>query len=357
MTNGHGRLVLIVDTDQRFVDDARPLLAAHRVLTARDVGEAREIVLGGRIDLVLLGPAFGSVVAVSEARILVDADPSLQIALAADVVTNRLLKAALKGRFVDVLDLPLNERDLDDVLRNLPSPAAQPTELAFVVEPVRPAPLARAAVAADVEVPESEAVLSAPEGPTEDVAPASEVPDAVSDASIAPVPASEPVSVSTPTMVWFEAEPVAATEVDEIAPAALIEETSPEPQSTESVAAVSDSALAYEDISPTWPPEDTELSALVEDTELPGLVEDTELPGLVEDTELPGLEAPTVEAPLPGDPSVLPEVPEASEQFVPMPPSIPDLLDQVLPSPASVSPPLARIPQEEAPPAHHSARS
>jgi len=127
MTNGHGRLVLIVDTDQRFVDDARPLLAAHRVLTARDVGEAREIVLGGRIDLVLLGPAFGSVVAVSEARILVDADPSLQIALAADVVTNRLLKAALKGRFVDVLDLPLNERDLDDVLRNLPSPAAQPT--------------------------------------------------------------------------------------------------------------------------------------------------------------------------------------------------------------------------------------
>ena len=89
MTNGQGRLVLIVDTDQRFVDDARPLLAAHRVLAARDVGEAREIVLGGRIDLVLLGPAFGSTVAVSQARTLVDADPSLQVALAADVVTNR----------------------------------------------------------------------------------------------------------------------------------------------------------------------------------------------------------------------------------------------------------------------------
>jgi len=259
MTNDQGRLVLVVDTDQRFVDDARPLLAAHRVVAARDVDEAREIVLGGRVDLVLLGPAFGNDVAVSQARVLLDADPSLQVALVADIVTNRLLKAALKLGLVDVLDVPLSEHDLDEVLRNLTPPPAQPTELAFVVEPARPAPSTTAAVAADVDVPESEAVVSASNGPTEDVAPTSEVPDAVPDALIATVPASESISVSTPTEVWFEVEPVAVTEVMEMAPSALVEDASPEPQSTEPVAAVIDSALAYEDMPSTWPLEDADL--------------------------------------------------------------------------------------------------
>ena len=107
MTNDQSRLVLVVDSDQRFIDDARPLFAAHRILSGRDLDEAREIVLGGRVDLVLLGPAFGSDVAIGQARGLLELVPGLQMALAADVVTNRPLKAALKGGLVDVLATPL----------------------------------------------------------------------------------------------------------------------------------------------------------------------------------------------------------------------------------------------------------
>jgi len=123
MTNDPSRLVLIVDSDHRFIDDARPLFAAHRVLTGRDLDEAREIVSGGRVDLVLLGPAFASDVALGQARGLLDMAPGLEMALVADVVTNRLLKAALKGGLIDVLEAPLGERDVAELIQQLPTPA------------------------------------------------------------------------------------------------------------------------------------------------------------------------------------------------------------------------------------------
>jgi len=281
MINDHGKLVLVVDTDQRFIDDARPLLAGHRVVAARDVEEATEIVLGGRVDLVLLGPAFGSDIAISQTRMLIDADSSLQIALAADVVTNRLLKAALKGGFMDVLDIPISARDLDDMLRNLTPRQLQPSELTFVVEP---AP-------------------SVPERATEDVAPDSEI------QAVAPMPdaqtpeqvPAEPVSESTPAEVSFVTEPAEVSRplAPRVAP--------------------------YVDIPPAWPAEEASAAEVQPSGSSEPLPIATAPPVVPEDDEQ---FAPT---PLP--------ISEVLDQVLPPPPSPPPTVPlkvPVTPTPAPV---------------------
>jgi len=184
MTNDPSRLVLVVDSDQRFIDDARPLFAAHRVLTGRDLDEAREIVSGGRVDLVLLGPAFASDVALGQARGLLEMGPGLQMALAAEVVTNRLLKAALKGGLIDVLEAPLGEREVAELIQRLPAPAPI-IDVVVEAPPVtgQPAPI-----------------------PVQAVFQGQETASPLSLETVAPRTTESPASVSTPTEVTFVAQ-------------------------------------------------------------------------------------------------------------------------------------------------------
>ena len=110
------RLVLLVETDSSFLEAARVLFAGHRTLTAGDLDEAFEIVLGGRVDLVLLGPTFASDAAIAAAAALTEADPVVSVVLAAGIVTNRLLKSALRASFSDVVDVPLTARSVEELL-------------------------------------------------------------------------------------------------------------------------------------------------------------------------------------------------------------------------------------------------
>jgi len=80
------RLVVVVDADPAFVEDARLLLQGERVLAARTTDEAAEIVTGGRVDLVVLGPSFGNESAVLGAGSLRVADPGVVIVLAAKLI-------------------------------------------------------------------------------------------------------------------------------------------------------------------------------------------------------------------------------------------------------------------------------
>ncbi|MFH1103515.1 MAG: AAA family ATPase [Actinomycetota bacterium] len=121
------RLILVVDADPAFVEDARLLLQGERVLTARSADEAAEIVAGGRVDVVLLGPSFGSESAVVEAGSLRVADPAVVIVLAANIVTNRILIGAMRSGVADVLDTPLTLRKLGDVLARTGGPKVPPT--------------------------------------------------------------------------------------------------------------------------------------------------------------------------------------------------------------------------------------
>ena len=111
-----GRLVLVVDSDLDFVEDARLVLRGERVLTARSVDEAYEIALGGRADVAILGPSFGTTEGIGRGVELLEADPGLSIVLATNVVTNRILKEALRSGLADVVETPLTMRRVGEVL-------------------------------------------------------------------------------------------------------------------------------------------------------------------------------------------------------------------------------------------------
>ena len=156
-----GRLILIVDPDLDFVEDTRLLLNGERLLTARSLEEAEEIADGGRVDAAVLGPSFGNEAGVRAAAALLAVDPTIHLVLAANVVTNRVLLAALQTGFADVVDTPLTVRKLANSLAARARAQAAPPPRDVIVEvapalpaavPVSPAVAAPAAVAEPVLV-------------------------------------------------------------------------------------------------------------------------------------------------------------------------------------------------------------
>lgn len=124
------RLVLVVDADPGFAEDARMLFAEQRILTARTLEEAGDIVPGGRVDVVVLGPSFGSEEGVMAASALRAADPGLPLTLVANLVTNRMLLAGMKTGMASVVETPLTLRKVDEILAvargGLPPAASAP---------------------------------------------------------------------------------------------------------------------------------------------------------------------------------------------------------------------------------------
>lgn len=140
MTYPGRRLVLAVDADPAFLEDARLLLQGQRILTARSVDEAAEIVAGGRVDVVLLGPSFGNESAVIDAGALRSADPEVVVVLAANIVTNRILLGAMRSGVADVLDTPLTLRKLDEALARVASPTTRTPAVPPVTVAATPIP-------------------------------------------------------------------------------------------------------------------------------------------------------------------------------------------------------------------------
>jgi len=129
MANGtrSRRLLLIVDRDLDFVEDLRTLLEGERVLSARSLDEAMEIAEGGRVDVAVLGPSFGHEAGVHSAADLLRIDPTIAAVLVSNVVTTRVLKAALQVGLADVVEAPVTLRKLDEALRRAAPPAPAPT--------------------------------------------------------------------------------------------------------------------------------------------------------------------------------------------------------------------------------------
>jgi len=208
-----GRLVLVVDRDLDFLEDARLLLADERVLTARSVDEAAEIAVGGRVDLVILGPSHGTESGVAEASEILASDPDVTIVLAANIATNRILRAALRNGLADVVDTPLTMRKLTEALGRTrtrtseqrsaarPDPGPSRFDLVFEAAPAGAAaeseaePVTDSAPSAGVEfVTEPAPAPAAPEPqplvPDPQPAPSDAVSEPVMDP--APEPAAEP---------------------------------------------------------------------------------------------------------------------------------------------------------------------
>ena len=140
----HRRLVLVIDTDAGFTDAARQLLADERVVAARSIEQAVETVAGDLVDLALLGPSFGNLSSILSAGLLREADPGVTAVLVADVVTNRVLLAALRSGLVDVIDTPLTGAKLGGILERVPEPRESGT---VVLEDTNDAPAAGQVVA------------------------------------------------------------------------------------------------------------------------------------------------------------------------------------------------------------------
>lgn len=136
------RLVLVVDTDPSFAEKLKPLLADERMITARSIEEAAEIVVEGRVDLAVLGPSFGNEAGVTAASLLREADPNLVAVLAANIVTNRILMAALRSGMADVVDMPLTARKLSGILERAPARREPPGTFVLEETPVaHPSPI------------------------------------------------------------------------------------------------------------------------------------------------------------------------------------------------------------------------
>jgi len=208
-TASNRRLVLVVDTDASFAEDARQLLSAERVLTVRTIEEAAEIVVGGRVDLALLGPSFGNESAVNSAGLLREADPGLTAVLVANIVTNRILLASLRSGLVDVVDTPLTSKKLNGILERTPARRGTAGTVILEATPVEvpiETPVAPAApVASEPEPPEAPA-------PAETESP-QDVPTAVEAPGAPSSPTHEPVTLTFEALSSLST-PVAFDQVD-----------------------------------------------------------------------------------------------------------------------------------------------
>ncbi len=126
------RLVLLVERDAGFLETARAALVGQRIVTAGDLAEAVEIVAGGRVDLVLLGPAFSTDSQIAAASALATADPGVSLVLVAEITTNRTLRAALRAGFADVLDSPLDHASVSGLLTGVPRSSEPEITVTFV---------------------------------------------------------------------------------------------------------------------------------------------------------------------------------------------------------------------------------
>lgn len=135
MTSDERILVLVVDTDEEFLGETKALLATQRVVTTRDLVEATEIASGGRVDAIVLGPAFASELAIDQARGLLDADTTAEAYLVVESAGSRLFRAALKNGLRDVFELPLTQDDAFEVAEGIARLSDSAPEVDVVVEP------------------------------------------------------------------------------------------------------------------------------------------------------------------------------------------------------------------------------
>lgn len=106
--------ILLVDTDDDFVNDAKALLDGNKVYSARNVTDAQRRLVEEGIDVAIVGPAFAHEAGVAEMALMFDVRPSLPLVLVTDALNTEVLKAALRTGFKDVIEAPLTLRKIEE---------------------------------------------------------------------------------------------------------------------------------------------------------------------------------------------------------------------------------------------------
>ncbi len=113
------RSVLLVDRDEQFVTNAVKLLDGSDVVAVANVTSALAALGDKPVDYAVLGPSYAHEAGVAEGGLLLDADPQLPMVLVSDALDTRVLRAALRAGFRDVIEAPLTAGKLDEVFGNL----------------------------------------------------------------------------------------------------------------------------------------------------------------------------------------------------------------------------------------------
>jgi len=161
------RLVLVVDTDAGFAESTSTILSGDRILAARTVEEAAEILADEPVDLALLGPSLGTQRGVTSAGLLRDVDPCLRAVLVTDIVTNRILLASLRSGLVDVVDTPLTEAKLTGILDRLLPLDREPLGTVRIDPESRVIPLTGSPELVESDAPEARSSVATPVSFTE----------------------------------------------------------------------------------------------------------------------------------------------------------------------------------------------
>lgn len=108
--------ILIVETDDGFVEGVRDLLEGNKVYTARNITDAQRRLVEEGIDLAIVGPSYAHETGVTESGLLFDVRSDLPVVLVAEVVTTDVLRAALRTGIKDVIEAPLTLPKMEDAL-------------------------------------------------------------------------------------------------------------------------------------------------------------------------------------------------------------------------------------------------
>jgi pilus assembly protein CpaE len=108
--------VLLVDTDEGFVEAAKGILEGNKTYSARNLSDAQRRLVEEGIDLAIVGPSFAHEAGVAELAMLFDVRPSLPVVLATDNLTTDVLRAALRTGVKDVIETPLTLRKIEEAL-------------------------------------------------------------------------------------------------------------------------------------------------------------------------------------------------------------------------------------------------
>jgi pilus assembly protein CpaE len=108
--------ILLVESDDGFVDGARDLLEGNKVYTARNITDAQRRLVEEGIDLAIVGPSYAHETGVAETSLLFDVRPQLPVVLVAEVVTTDVLRAALRTGIKDVVEAPLTLPKMEEAL-------------------------------------------------------------------------------------------------------------------------------------------------------------------------------------------------------------------------------------------------
>ena len=104
--------LLVVDKDEDFVGSAKELFEG-RLPVARSLEEAAQVMGGGELRIMLLGPSYSNQESMEQVRTIHNQDPALILLMVTETVTADLLRAGMRSGVSDVLEAPLTEEKIE----------------------------------------------------------------------------------------------------------------------------------------------------------------------------------------------------------------------------------------------------